>query len=223
VDKPHPQTGADAPNGILDDEDLENVHLVADPGKFVVPYQPGSQNNGQTNEVIEDGPDNGPDERIYFGSNEGLVMWRNELQRVFLPGDSIGRNDVNGNPIIAKTAHLEEVLTPDLCNTVDNYRSLQPLHPRTFRYDITLPTQQQLSEMGVTLKGPLHVHAQVNYEHFPPMLLRFLARTTGAEGPSGHDMNLVNEQLIDTYLKNITNIASDDFTVQLQPTSATHR
>ena len=223
VDKPHPQTGADAPNGILDDEDLENVHLVADPGKFVVPYQPGSQNNGQTNEVIEDGPDNGPDERIYFGSNEGLVMWRNELQRVFLPGDSIGRDDVNGNPIIAKTAHLEEVLTPDLCNTVDNYRSLQPLHPRTFRYDITLPSQQELSEMGVTLKGPLHVHAQVNYEHFPPMLLRFLARTTGAEGPSGHDMNLVNEQLIDTYLKNITNIASDDFTVQLQPTSATHR
>jgi hypothetical protein len=48
------------------------------------------------------------------------------------------------------------------------------------------------------------------------MLLRFLARTTGEEGPSGHDMNLVNEQLIDTYLRNVKGIASDDFTVQLQ-------
>ncbi len=84
-------------------------------------------------------------------------------------------------------------------NTVDNYRSLQPLHPRTFLYNITLPTQQELSQMNVTIKGPLHVHAQINYEHFPPMLLRFLARTTGAEGPAGHDMNLVSEQLLDTY------------------------
>jgi hypothetical protein len=99
---------------------------------------------------------------------------------------------------------------------VDNYRSLQPLQPRTFAYDITLPTQQELTEMGVTLKGPLHVHAQINYEHFPPMLLRFIARTTGAEGPAGHDMHLVNEQLLDTYLRNIMDIASDDFTVQLQ-------
>ena len=68
--------------------------------------------------------------------------------------------------------------------------------------------------MGVTLKGPLHVHAQINYEHFPPMTLRFVARTTSAEGPSGHDMNLMNEALIDGYLRNIPNIAFDDFTVQ---------
>jgi hypothetical protein len=48
------------------------------------------------------------------------------------------------------------------------------------------------------------------------MLLRWLTRTTGAEGPAGHEMNLVNEQLLDTYLRNIPDIASDDFTVQLQ-------
>lgn len=223
VDKPHPQTGENTPDGNLNDEDLEHVHIVADPGRFIVPYQPGPANNGHTNQVMEEGPDNGPEQRLYFGANEGLVLFRNELQVIFLPGQNIGRTDANGNPIVAQTAHLEETLSADLNNTVDNYRSLQPLHPRTFLYDITLPTQQELAAMGVTLKGPIHVHAQINYEHFPPMFMRFLARTTSAEGPAGRDLNLLTEQTIDTYLRNITGIASDDFTVQLQPTSATRR
>jgi len=216
VDKPHPQTGETAPDGNLNDEDLEHVHIVADPGTHTAVYQPGAATNGHTNQVIEEGPDSGPDERLYFGATEGLVLFRNELQHIFLPGESIGRTDANGNPVIAQNAHLEETLSADLANTVDNYRSLQPLQPRTFAYTITLPTQQELTEMGVTLKAPLHVHAQINYEHFPPMLLRFIARTTGAEGPAGHDMHLMNEQLLDTYLENIENIASDDFTVQIQ-------
>jgi len=215
VDKPHPQTGENAPDGNLNDEDLENVHIVADPGRHTAVYQPGPATNGHTNQVIEEGPDSGPEERLYFGSNEGLVLFRNELQVIFLPGQSVGRTDANGNPVIATTAHLEETLSADLNNTVDNYRSLQPLRPRTFLYDITLPTSQELSQMGVTLKGPLHVHAQINYLHFPPMLMRWLARTTGPDGPAGHDMTLVNEQLIDTYLRNIPNITSDDFAVQL--------
>ena len=63
--------------------------------------------------------------------------------------------------------------------------------------------------------NPIGSPAQINYLHFPPMLMRWLARTTSAEGPAGHDMNLLNEQLIDTYLRNIPNIASGDFTVQL--------
>ncbi len=216
VDKPHPQTGENAPDGNLNDEDLEHVHIVADPGRFVVPYQPGPENNGHTNQVIEEGPDNGPEQRVYFGANEGLVLFRNELQVIFLPGQKVGRTDADGNPVVAQTAHLEETLSADLNNTVDNYRSLQPLHPRTFLYDITLPTAQELAEMGVTLKGPLHVHAQVNYEHFPPMFMRFIARTTSAEGPAGRDLNLVNEQLIDSYLRNVKEIAADDFTVQLK-------
>jgi hypothetical protein len=217
VDKPHPQTGEKAPDGNLDDEDLEHVHVVADPGKHTAIYQAGPATNGHTNQVIEEGPDNGPEERLYFGTDEGLVLFRNELQRFFLPGEGVGRTDANGNPIVLEKAHLEEVLSADLNNTVDNYRSLQPLHPRTFRYNITLPTQQELTAMGVTLKGPLHVHAQVNYEHFPPMLVRFIARTTGAEGPAGHDMHLMNEDMLDAFLRNVKDIASDDFTVQLQP------
>lgn len=72
--------------------------------------------------------------------------------------------------------------------------------------------------MGVTLKGPLHIHAQVNFEHFPPMMTRFIIRTTGPEGPSGHDMHLFNEGMLDTFVKNIRDIASDDFTVNLQGT-----
>jgi hypothetical protein len=216
VDKPHPETGENAPDGNMDDEDLEHVHIVVDPGRHTAVYQPGPATNGHTNQVIEEGPDNGPEERLYFGTDEGLVLFRNELQKIFLPGEAIGRTDVNGNPIIAQTSHLEETISADLNNTVDNYRSLEPLYPRTFRYNITLPTQQELAEMGVTLKGPIHVHAQINYEHFPPLFARFIARTTGAEGPAGHDLNLVNEQLIDSYLRNIKNVTSDDFTVQLQ-------
>ena len=37
----------------------------------------------------------------------------------------------------------------------------------------------------------------------------------GPNGPAGHDLQLVNEQSIDTFLVNIKNIASDDFTVEL--------
>jgi len=72
VDKPHPQTGENAPDGNLNDEDLEHVHIVADPGKHTSVYQPGAATNGHTNQVIEDGPDNGPEDRLYFGANEGL-------------------------------------------------------------------------------------------------------------------------------------------------------
>ena len=69
--------------------------------------------------------------------------------------------------------------------------------------------------MGVTLKGPLHVHAQIDFEHFPPLFLRFLTRTTGANGPAGHDLGLLDEPAIDKFLVNIRGIASDDFTVNL--------
>lgn len=99
---------------------------------------------------------------------------------------------------------------------MDNYRSLQPLTPRTFRYNITLPIQQELSDIGVTLKRPIHVHAQINYEHLTPNFVRFIARTTGPDGPAGHDKNLMNEDMLDTFLENIQAVASDDFPGQLK-------
>ncbi len=221
VDKPHPETGEMQPDGNLDDEDLEHVHAIVDPGNHnrdqTKPYPAGSTANaGHTNQLFEEGPDDGSDSRVYFGNNEGLVLFRNELTRIFTPGQSLGRNDANGNPIVAVEPHYEETFSAALANTVDNYRSLQPLVPRTFNYDITLPTQEELTEMGVSsIKAPLHVHAQVNYEHFPPLFLRFLTRTTSATGPSGHNLNLVTEQRIDDLLKNLKGIASADTTVGL--------
>ena len=98
---------------------------------------------------------------------------------------------------------------------MDNYRSLAPLRPTTYRYEIHLPGIEEQQALGIQLKGPLHVHAQINFEHFPPLFMRFLTRTTGAEGPAGHDLGLLNEQSIDKFLVNIRNIASDDFTVDL--------
>jgi hypothetical protein len=210
VDKPHPETGETAPDGNLDDEDLEHLHAVVDPGRAVAPYQPGPAGNGHTNQVFELGPDSGPETRVYTGAPTGLVLFRNELTRIFLPGDSLGRNDV-----VLDRPHFEEVFSASFANAVDNYRSLAPLRPTTYRYEIQLPGIEEQQALGIQLKGPLHVHAQVNFEHFPPLFLRFLARTTGPDGPAGHDLQLVNEQSIDTFLANIKNIASDDFTVEL--------
>ena len=179
-------------------------------------YASGTGTNGGNNLVFETGPDDGPDARVFLGAPEGLVLFRNELTHVFLPGQAIGRIDPNtGMQVKAQGVHFEETFNAALANTVDNFRSLQPLQPRTYNYEIQLPTQQQLQAIGVTLQGPLHVHAQVNFEHFPPVFMRFLAGVTGASGPTGHDLGLVNEQLIDSFLKNVKSIASDDFTVSL--------
>jgi hypothetical protein len=218
VDKPHPNTGEMAPDGNLDDEDIEHLHAVVDPGKHTATYTAGTGTNGGNNLLFEIGPDDGPDARIFVGAPEGLVLFRNELTHIFLPGQALGRIDpVTGAPVTAKGVHFEETFQAALANTVDNFRSLQPLNPRTYNYEIQLPTQQELQAIGVTLQGPLHVHAQVNFEHFPPLFLRFLAGVTGPNGPAGHELNLVNEQRIDTLLKNVQSIASDDFTVNLTP------
>jgi hypothetical protein len=218
VDKPHPNSGETAPDGNLDDEDIEHVHAVVDPGLHTSTYTTGTGTNGGNNLVFEVGPDDGPDARVYVGAPEGLVLFRNELTHIFLPGQAIGRNDpVTGMPVKAQGVHFEETFNAALANTVDNFRSLQPLHPLTYKYEIELPTQEQLQALGVTLKGPLHVHAQVNFEHFPPLFTRFLAGVTGTNGPAGHDLNLMNEQRIDTLLKNIQSIASDDIAVSLTP------
>jgi hypothetical protein len=217
VDKPHPDTGENAPDGNLDDEDLEHIHVVVNGGKTlpVGSYATGTGNNGSLNDVFELGPDSGPDERVYSGLDEGLVLFRNELTVIFQPGTSLGRKDANGNAIVVTQPHYEEGFNAATANTVDNYRSLQPLVPRQFRYRITLPTASQLAEMGVTLKGPLKVHAQINDEHFPPVFARYIAKVTGANGPAGHDLGLMSESVIDTYLRNNTNLASSDVTVTL--------
>lgn len=216
VDKPHPDTGEAQPDGSLDDEDLEHLHAVVDPGHHTDQYSTGPASNGHTNQVYELGPDDGPDARVYAGVDEGLVLFRNELTRIFLPGQSLGRTDAAGNPVLATAPHYEETFSASFANSVDNFRSLRPLVPRTFRYTIHLPAQDELNELGIgSLQGPLHVHAQVNYEHFPPLFLRFLTRTTGPNGPAGHDLQLLSEQSIDTFLKNIKGIATADLTVNL--------
>jgi hypothetical protein len=218
VDKPHPNTGENAPDGNLDDEDLEHLHAIVDPGRHTATYTAGTATNGGNNLVFEAGPDDGPDARVFVGAQEGLVLFRNELTHIFLPGQAIGRNDpVTGQPVLAQGVHFEETFQAALANTVDNFRSLQPLTPRTFNYEIELPTAQELANLGVTIKGPLKVHAQINFEHFPPLFLRFLAGVTGPNGPTGHDLGLMNEQRIDGLLKNVTGITSDDFTVTLAP------
>ncbi len=223
VDKPHPDTGETQPDGNIDDEDLEHIRAIVDPGRFVQPFAAGAKNNGHTNQVFDLGPDDGPDARVYAGAAEGLVLFRNELTRIFLPpttpagtGDSIGRTDASGKTITVTKPHYEETFSAGFANTVDNYRALQALVPRVFRYQIKLPTADELQALGVQLQGPLQVHAQVNYEHFPPLFLRFLARTTGLDGPGGRDFRIVDEALIDRFLKTNAAIATADITIDLE-------
>ncbi|MES1261016.1 MAG: hypothetical protein ABUS49_04700 [Acidobacteriota bacterium] len=216
VDKPHPDTGETAPDGNLDDEDNEHIHVVVD-GGHAVPvgsYVAGAGNNGSKNLVFELGPDNGPDDRVYAGIEDGLVLFRNELTVIYLPGTGLGRQGADGKEITPVTPHYEETFNAATANTVDNYRSLQPLVPRQFRYRFTLPTQAELDEMGVTLKAPLHIKAIVNDEHFPPVFLRYLAKTTGPNGPGG-DKQLVTEATIDTFLKTNRNLATAETTATL--------
>jgi len=222
VDKPHIETGETRPDGNLNDEDLEHVHAIVNPG-FHAPrtadgaYVPGPATAGHTNQVFEPGPDDGPDTRVYFGMNEGLVLFRNELTHIYLPGESLGRKDASGKEITVTKPHYEETFSAAFANSVDNYRSLRPLSPRTFSYDIQLPTKQELAEMGISqIQAPLHVHAQINFEHFPPLFVRFLARTTGADGPAGHSLNLVDEQRLDRMIRNVTGITSADVMVGVQ-------
>jgi hypothetical protein len=217
VDKPHPDDGEMAPDGNLDDEDIEHIHAVVDPGRFTTPYRAGTGTNGGNNLIFQLGPDDGPDARIFVGAPEGLVLFRNELTHIFLPGQAIGHVDASGNPVVSPGVHFEETFNAGLANAVDNFRSLPPLQPRLYDYEVELPSAAELAELGVTLQGPLHVHAQVDFEHFPPLFLRYLAETTGANGPTGHDLHLVNETLIDTFLKNVRDIASADVTVTLVP------
>ncbi|MGI8988945.1 MAG: hypothetical protein ACR2I2_05070 [Bryobacteraceae bacterium] len=215
VDKPHPETGEMEPDGNLDDEDLEHVHAVVDPGRTAPSYEPGPAANGHTNRIFELGPDSGPETRVYAGAPRGLVLFRNELTRIFLPGDSLGRQDATGLDIVLDRPHFEEVYSASFANAVDNYRSLAPLRPTTYRYEVQLPGANDLQALGVKLKGPLHIHAQIDFEHFPPLFLRFLARTTGADGPAGHSLHLLDEKTIDDSLVNVKSIASADFTVRL--------
>ena len=216
VDKSHPETGENQADGNLNDEDLEHTQAIVNPGRVVTPYQPGAANNGHTNELFETGPDSGPEARVYAGASEGLVLFRNELTHVFMPGENLGRKDANGQDIIVTRPHFEETFSASFANAVDNYRSLSPLVPRTYGYQIQLPSKEEQDALGIQIKGPLHVHAQVNFEHFPPLFLRFLARATGPNGPAGHDLQLLNEKTIDDFLKNIEGIAQDDFTIELE-------
>ena len=77
-----------------------------------------------------------------------------------------------------------------------------------------MPTASELAELGVTLKAPLHIHAQINDEHFPPVFMRYLAKTTGPNGPGG-DKQLLTEATIDTFLKTNMNLTSSDMTATL--------
>jgi hypothetical protein len=216
VDKTHPDTGEMAPDGSLDDEDLEHVTAVVDPGQHTQTYAPGPGTNGARNLVFWPGPDNGPESRVNIGIPKGLVLFRNELTRIFLPGDSLGRNGADGNPIVVTKPHFEETFNAAFANSVDNYRSLQPLRPTTYRYLVKLPSAQELAALGVQLQGPLQIEAKVHYEHFPPVFLRYLTNTTGPNGPTGHDLHLLNEQRIDSLLRSIRNIATANSTVNLE-------
>ncbi len=236
VDKPHPETGELVPDGSLHDEDLE--HLIVTINPFT-----------HDNEIFERGPDAGPLTRIFEGEATGLVLFRNELVRLY------GPETFNGKPTRIPASNRrhprtgevlteiveEETFSAGLANAVDNWRALQPLVPRTYRYEVQLPTKAELSALGVDIVGPIKVRAAVHFQHFPPLFLRFLARTSGSvpyqlpptnarvegfdvsrfgyqgavgkRGPADHDFTLVDEGRIDRHLRIVRDVANAEITV----------
>ncbi len=237
VDKPHPETGELEPDGNFHDEDQEHLEAIVNPFTH-------------DNEVFNFGPDNGPHARIFEGLKEGLVFFRNELVRIY--GPEYVEGELHGVPFRNETGiprlnrnHPrtlmpltyiieEETFSAGLSSFVDNWRSLPPLYPRTYGYDIHLPSAEELAEYGIELEGPLTVTARVHFQHFPPLFLRFLARVGGAyvernlnnspvlalfeglRGPADRNLNMWNEQRIDDLLRIVYDIATAEVTVPLE-------
>ncbi len=215
TDKPHYETAEPEADGQLDDEDVEHVVAIVNPFTH-------------HNEVFYQGPDNGPEARIFEGKQLGLVLFRNELLRISEAGEPHPRT---GEPL--EGAFEEETFSAGFANAVDNWRSLPALRPRTSVYAIDLPSAAELAELGIVLEGPLQVKAAIHFNHFPPLFMRFLARVAGAveeqnlfavpameqfvglRGPYGRDLHLVDENHIDSTLRNVLNIDSAERSVPL--------
>ena len=90
-------------------------------------------------------------------------------------------------PVLAQGVHFEETFQAALANAVDNFRSLQPLHPQTYNYEIELPTQQQLQAMGVTLQGTIARTRANQLRAFSARLYEVYRRSDGREWAFGHD------------------------------------
>ena len=191
VDKPHPETGEMQPDGNLDDEDIEHVHATVDPGNHnrdpKQPYPNGQTTNaGHTNQVFEAGPDDGPDSRLYFGFNEGLVLFRNELDEDLVARPKFGQNRCRRQ----SDCHHQAALRGDVQRRSRQHSGQFPCAPAFGSANLQLrhhaADRRGVGRVGMdSIKAPLHVHAQINYEHFPPLFLRFLTRTTGPNGPTG--------------------------------------
>lgn len=237
VDKPHPETEEIEPDGNFHDEDQEHIEAIVNPFTH-------------DNEVFNLGPDDGPHARIFEGARHGLVFFRNELVRIY--GPEFVEGELHGVPFRNETGiprlnrnHPrtleplsfileEETFSAGLTSFVDNWRSLPPLYPRTYAYDIELPSREELEEFGIELEGPMRIRASVHFQHFPPLFLRFLARASGAyvernvhnspvlalfeglRGPADRDFNLWNEQRIDDLLRIVYDIATAEVTVPLE-------
>lgn len=191
IDRPHPETGEMAPDGHLEDEDTS--HLIA----VVNPFN-------HHNEIFYEGPDAGPLERIFFGEPKGLVLFRNELLRLYGPAclPLEGATEVQrGNDCsegmaatnipasnrrhprtgeVLKYVLEEETFSAGAANSVDNWRALPPLDPQTYVYEVKLPTEDELEALGIELAGPVRVRAVLHFQHFPPLFLRFLTRVGGS-------------------------------------------
>lgn len=190
IDRPHPETGEMEPDGNLDDEDTS--HLIA----VVNPFN-------HHNEIFYEGPDAGPLERIFFGEPRGLILFRNELLRIYGPeclplenataaqrGSCPEGMAATGIPAsnqrhprtgeVLEYVIEEETFSAGAANAVDNWRSIPPLDPQTYLYEFRLPTEAELAAEGIELAGPVRVRAVLHFLHFPPLFLRFLTRVGGS-------------------------------------------
>lgn len=269
VDKPHPETNETTRDGNFHDEDQEHLEAIVNPFNHdneVFHLGPDDGSHARIFEGVKEGlvflrneliriygparlpvekaflPIHNYDELLDVCCQPG-VSPENCQDRARCVSTGIPATNRNDPRTGERLFHPleEETFSAGSTNFVDNWRSLPPLYPRTYGYEIHLPSEAELADLGIELAGPLKVKAQVHFRHFPPLFLRFLSRVSGTyiernmqnlppfarfvglRGPTNRNLNLWSEQRIDDLLRIMRGIATAEISVPLDQAAPASR
>ncbi len=269
VDKPHPETEEFDRDGSFEDEDQEHLDVKVNPfdhNNSRFGFGPDDGPHARIFEGLKEGlvffrnelvriygPARIPVEKAFLPVSDHDELLEVCCQPGVSPENCVDRavclsTGIPGanrrHPRSGELLHFvleEETFSAGSTNFVDNWRALPPLYPRTYAYEIHLPSAEELAEFGVELEGPIQLKAEVHFRHFPPLFLRFLSRVSGAyvernifnlsslarfvglRGPMNRNLNLWDEQRIDDKLRTMRGIAGAEITVPLNQLAPARR
>ena len=155
VDKPHPETGEMKPDGNLDDED----HGACPRGRSIPaitiaipsrPYPPGNPPMPATPIRCLKPVRTTVPTRACTSAHRRAGTVPQRADPISVPGQSLGGHDANGNPIVASRAALRRDVQRGVGQHGGQFPFAAAFGAATFNYEIKLPTQEELTEMGVS-------------------------------------------------------------------------